>query len=51
MEIGQYPASGCSKEHQKIYQEWFALADAGLVCSLRSPIPFPVLFARLDVVF
>ncbi|XP_066377080.1 EH domain-containing protein 1-like isoform X1 [Miscanthus floridulus] len=28
MEIGQYPASSCSKEHQKIYQEWFALADA-----------------------
>jgi EH domain-containing protein 1 len=36
MEIGQYPASSCSKEHQKIYQEWFALADAG-------PIPAPLL--------
>jgi len=28
MEIGQYPVSSCSKEHQKIYQEWFALADS-----------------------
>nr|CAB3468838.1 unnamed protein product [Digitaria exilis] len=28
MEIGQYPSSSCSKEHQKIYQEWFALADS-----------------------
>jgi EH domain-containing protein 1 len=35
MEIGQYPASSCSKEHQKIYQEWFALADAG-------PFPAPL---------
>ncbi|GJM97625.1 hypothetical protein PR202_ga14563 [Eleusine coracana subsp. coracana] len=28
MEIGQYPSSSCSKEHQKIYQEWFAFADS-----------------------
>ena len=45
MEIGRYPVSGCSKEHQKIYQEWFALADSGpihpLLCS--PPIPNPPL--------
>uniref|UniRef100_A0A0E0LEX2 Uncharacterized protein n=1 Tax=Oryza punctata TaxID=4537 RepID=A0A0E0LEX2_ORYPU len=28
MEIGQHPASGYSKEHQKTYQEWFAFADS-----------------------
>uniref|UniRef100_A0A453ST30 EH domain-containing protein n=1 Tax=Aegilops tauschii subsp. strangulata TaxID=200361 RepID=A0A453ST30_AEGTS len=29
MEIGgQHPASSCSKEHQKIYRDWFALADS-----------------------
>ena len=40
MEIGQYPASSCSKEHQKIYQEWFALADAGPIppCSALFPL-------------
>jgi hypothetical protein len=33
MEIGA--ASSCSKEHQKIYHEWFAFADSG-------PIPIPL---------
>ncbi|XAR53830.1 hypothetical protein NMG60_11022523 [Bertholletia excelsa] len=28
MEIVSGPISSCSKEHQKIYQEWFALADS-----------------------
>ncbi|VAI91499.1 unnamed protein product [Triticum turgidum subsp. durum] len=29
MEIGgQHPASSCSKEHQKIYRDWFAFADS-----------------------
>jgi len=49
MEIGQYPVSSCSKEHQKIYQEWFALADSGpihpLLCS--PPIPNPPLLLLL----
>jgi hypothetical protein len=38
MEIGQHPASGYSKEHQKTYQEWFAFADSG-------PIPIPITLA------
>ncbi|CAD6338569.1 unnamed protein product [Miscanthus lutarioriparius] len=37
MEIGQYPASSCSKEHQKIYQEWFALADADVDGRITGP--------------
>ncbi|KAL8469871.1 hypothetical protein ACS0TY_032655 [Phlomoides rotata] len=28
MEIGSAPISRCSKEHQKIYQEWFSIADS-----------------------
>ncbi|KAH0435512.1 hypothetical protein IEQ34_026593 [Dendrobium chrysotoxum] len=28
MDIGLPVASSCSREHQKIYQEWFALADS-----------------------
>lgn len=28
MEIGSSPMSSCSKEHQKIFQEWFAYADS-----------------------
>ncbi|GAV85875.1 Dynamin_N domain-containing protein/EF_hand_5 domain-containing protein [Cephalotus follicularis] len=28
MEIGTSPISSCSKEHQKIYQEWFNYADS-----------------------
>lgn len=28
MEIDSYPISRCSKEHQKIYQDWFAFADS-----------------------
>jgi len=29
MEIGgQHPATSCSKEHQRIYRDWFALADS-----------------------
>lgn len=29
MEIGSGPIASCSKEHQKIYQEWFNFADSG----------------------
>lgn len=29
MEIDSAPVSRCSKEHQKIYQEWFSFADSG----------------------
>ncbi|KAK3199821.1 hypothetical protein Dsin_023236 [Dipteronia sinensis] len=28
MEIGSSPIGSCSKEHQKIYQEWFSFADS-----------------------
>ncbi|KAL5548470.1 hypothetical protein UlMin_003701 [Ulmus minor] len=28
MEIASIPISSCSKEHQKIYQEWFSYADS-----------------------
>lgn len=28
MEIGSSPMGSCSKEHQKIFQEWFAYADS-----------------------
>ncbi|XP_072953588.1 EH domain-containing protein 1-like [Typha angustifolia] len=28
MEIGSSPVSSCSREHKKIYQEWFSLADS-----------------------
>ncbi|KAL8528866.1 hypothetical protein ACS0TY_006364 [Phlomoides rotata] len=30
MEICSAPISRCSKEHQKIYQEWFSIADSVL---------------------
>ncbi|GMY36504.1 EH domain-containing protein 1-like [Fagus crenata] len=28
MEIGSGPIGSCSKEHQKIFQEWFNYADS-----------------------
>ncbi|KAL5735850.1 hypothetical protein ACOSQ2_030638 [Xanthoceras sorbifolium] len=28
MELGSSPIGSCSKEHQKIYQEWFSFADS-----------------------
>lgn len=31
MEIDSAPISRCSKEHQKVYQEWFSYADSGML--------------------
>jgi EH domain-containing protein 1 len=59
MEIGQNPASGCSKEHQKIYQEWFALADSGPIhpplsalfpFDPRSPLPLLLAWMRCGLI-
>lgn len=30
MEIVTGPISSCSKEHQKVYQQWFSVADSGI---------------------
>lgn len=35
MEIAPSPITFCSKEHQKIYREWFDIADSGSSSSLK----------------